>query len=143
MGVVRGPQDREQRAQVDPTIVGASPTSAPSLWQHHHQIVPTLAMALKGIVNRSFTTNGLAYYPGPTPCDHSGMKWKPSYQSIQAAVLHPVLRLISRTIRHPVSVRCGARSSLLSSEKGLAVVGISLQDVLANNSRSVPLSVVG
>jgi len=133
----------------EPDLVSYSHGWSDSMWAQARalhsgpiQMISTLVMT----VLRSFTTtvseSGLADYPGAKTRDRCEVKRRPFCQLIQATVFHPVLRLISRTIRHPVSVRFTARSSLLSSGKEQAVVRISLQDVLATNSWSVPLSVM-
>jgi len=106
------------------------------------QMISTLMMTVPRTFIPTVSGIGLVDNPGAKTWDRCDVKRRPFCQLIQATVFHPVLRLISRTIRHPVFVRFTAQSSLSSSGKGLAVVGISLQDVLAKNPRSVPLSVI-
>jgi len=113
---------------------------ARAVYSGHIQMISTLVMTVPRSLSTTVSESGLADYPGTKTRDRCEVKRRPFCQLIQATVFHPVLRLISRTIRHPVSVRFTARTSLQSSGKELAVVRISLQDVLASTSRSVPLS---
>jgi len=133
----------------EPDLVRYSHGWSDSMWAQaravysgHIQMISTLVMTVPTSLSTTVSESGIADYPGAKTRDRFEVKRRPFCQLIQATGFHPVLRLISRTIRHPVSVRFTARSSLPSSGKELAVVRISFQDVLATDSRSVPLSVM-